>query len=217
MIGIFILLFIARSFIFDGVTTIITGSYSDETIKALAKILRNPASVTLLFALPANFLFTFAAFFGEEYGWRYYLQPVMQKRFGLRKGVLLLGLVWAVWHLPVDFMYYTVEDGPVMFLVQIITCVSLSIFLGYAYMRTQNIWVPVAMHYLNNNLAVILSGGGADALQNQHVPVSDIPVMLAGALVYAVFIFASVYREKTEGGSIYDRQQEGTDPEDREH
>lgn len=56
----------------------------------------------LLGLLPLNFVFGYIAFFGEEYGWRYYLQPFLQKRFGLRKGVLLLGLVWGIWHLPLD-------------------------------------------------------------------------------------------------------------------
>ena len=46
-------------------------------------------------------------FFGEEYGWRYYLQPVLQKRFGLRAGVIILGVVWGLWHIPDDlFRYY---------------------------------------------------------------------------------------------------------------
>ena len=29
--------------------------------------------------------------------WRYYLQPLLQKKFGLKGGVILLGCVWAVW------------------------------------------------------------------------------------------------------------------------
>ena len=41
-------------------------------------------------ALPINYFFVFIAFFGEEYGWRYYLQPVLQKRFGLRAGMSAL-------------------------------------------------------------------------------------------------------------------------------
>ena len=44
--------------------------------------------------LPLNFVLSFTAFFGEEYGWRYYLQPILQQKFGLRRGVIVLGLLW---------------------------------------------------------------------------------------------------------------------------
>jgi membrane protease YdiL (CAAX protease family) len=37
---------------------------------------------------------------GEEPGWRGYALPILQRRFGPVTGALVLGLVWAVWHLP---------------------------------------------------------------------------------------------------------------------
>ncbi len=40
----------------------------------------------------------------EEFGWRGYAQEPMQKIFGVVKGSLLIGLLWAVWHLPLWFI-----------------------------------------------------------------------------------------------------------------
>ena len=37
--------------------------------------------------------------FGEEYGWRGYLQTELFK-FGRVRGVLLVGVIWGVWHWP---------------------------------------------------------------------------------------------------------------------
>ncbi|WP_337955694.1 CPBP family glutamic-type intramembrane protease [Clostridium sp. AF02-29] len=51
---------------------------------------QNPVMWINIVALPINYFFVFIAFFGEEYGWRYYLQPVLQKRFGLRAGMSAL-------------------------------------------------------------------------------------------------------------------------------
>ena len=138
------------------------------------------------------------AFLGEEYGWRYYLQPLMQNRFGKRGGVLLLGLVWAVWHIGVDFMFYTDGYGLQAFAGQIVTCVVMAIFFGYAYMKAENIWVVVIMHYLNNNIAALLAGGGEEALQNQVINWKDIPVLAASSVVFALFIFMPLYNRKTE-------------------
>lgn len=56
-----------------------------------------------LLNLPISFLIGFLFYFGEEYGWRYFLQPVLQKRFGILGGTLLVGLIWEVWHAPIDW------------------------------------------------------------------------------------------------------------------
>lgn len=151
--------------------------------------------------LPVNFLLAFAAFFGEEYGWRYYLQPLLQKRFGLRLGVLVLGVVWGLWHLPVDFFYYTSPDmGLIMLISQIITCVTLGIFFAYAYMKTNNIWVPVILHFLNNNLApVIANTYSADVLENQEVTWGMIPVsILLNGVLFGLFLLAKEFRKNSE-------------------
>ncbi len=149
--------------------------------------------------LPLNFLLGYIAFFGEEYGWRYYLQPLLQKKFGLRKGVLILGVVWGLWHLPLDFFFYVTPDkGLIMTVNQIITCVCLGIFLGYVYMKTENIWAPVVIHFLNNNMVLVVSGEySADVMSDQSVSWGDIPIaLLVNGVLFGLFILAKQYREK---------------------
>lgn len=142
--------------------------------------------------LPINFFLVWIAFFGEEYGWRYYLQPLFQARFGIRKGVVVLGVIWGLWHLPVDFFYYSPDAGLVAAVAQQITCITLGIFFAYAYGKTRNIWVPVILHYLNNNLVPIISGNySADVLQNQHLTWGMLPMaLLVNGLFFIPFIFS---------------------------
>lgn len=49
------------------------------------------------------YIFTFTAL-GEEIGWRAYAHPRLQSRFSPFVSSLLLGLVWAFWHLPLFWM-----------------------------------------------------------------------------------------------------------------
>ena len=137
-----------------------------------------------------NLVLSALLFLGEEYGWRYYLQPIMQKKFGVTLGTILLGIVWGLWHAGADFMYYSKETGPQMLVVQVIACVSMGIFFAYAYMKTNNIWVPVLMHFFNNNLVSVLSGGDMlNSMQNKVVGWNMIPAYIIGYVVMWGFIF----------------------------
>ena len=169
-----------------------------EFFTEYAQLLKQPLFYASIVSLPFNYLMTIAAFFGEEYGWRYFLQPVMQKKFGMKAGVILLGIVWGLWHLPVDTMFYTKDSVPQMIVGQIITCVSIGIFFGFVYLKTNNIWICVAMHFLNNNLIPILSGAlSADVLQDQTVTwMQLLEILVIDLVVFCLFIFAREYKEK---------------------
>jgi len=194
----FVFLYVLRIYVSAFLTQLFVAPGMDLVADLNGMLLAPPVwigAATLLIAFPLSFI----AFLGEEYGWRYYFQPVLQKRFGLRAGVVILGILWGVWHLNIDFMFYTTTTGPQMFIGQLITCVSLAIFFGFVYMRTQNIWVIALMHFLNNNLAVLFSGGDAGVLQNQVIAWQQIPIMLVQSLVFAVFILAPIYARGARG------------------
>ncbi len=167
-------------------------------------IFEMPMTWMSLAAMPINFLLVFTAFFGEEYGWRYYLQPYLQKRFGLRGGVIVLGIMWGLWHLPVDFFYYSPDAGLVAAVSQQITCITLGIFFAWAYMKTQNIWVPVILHFLNNNLIPIISGTySADVLQNQAIAWADLfPALLLNGLIFGGFLLAKEFNPASRSSSV---------------
>lgn len=197
MVMLFIVLFFARNYLAVISSNILEGNGIGD-LSELNAMTFNLANWFNAAIVMINFPLTFIAFLGEEYGWRYYLQPVMQKKFGLRFGVILLGVVWGVWHTAADFMFYSTTSGPQLLVTQIITCVTMSIFFGYAYMKTQNIWAIAIMHFINNNFIVVFSGGDVNVLQNQSLTWSQIPVMLIRSLIFALFIFAPIYNKKKE-------------------
>ncbi|WP_312428938.1 CPBP family intramembrane glutamic endopeptidase [Lacrimispora sp.] len=166
-------------------------------MKTMFELIQKPVTWLMLITLPINYFLIFTAFFGEEYGWRYFLQPILQKKFGMVRGVLVLGIAWGVWHLPINFFYYSSPSvGLISLTGQLITCVTLGIFYGWAYLKTDNIWTVVILHFINNNLVPIISGNYTeDVLQNQDVTWNGVIVLLVvNTLLFAGVIFTSYYK-----------------------
>jgi membrane protease YdiL (CAAX protease family) len=91
--------------------------------------------------------------FGEEYGWRGYLQTELI-RLGRIKGVFLVGVIWGVWHAPVILMGYNYPDQPVLgVLLMTVFCIFLAFYLAYAMFKSQGFWTAVYLHGLNNGIA----------------------------------------------------------------
>jgi membrane protease YdiL (CAAX protease family) len=95
--------------------------------------------------------------FGEEYGWRGYLQSELLK-VGRIRGVLLLGVIWGLWHAPVILMGYNYPGYPVLgvFLMTGYT-VGLSVVLGYAVLKSGSVILAAFLHALNNQTQSFLS------------------------------------------------------------
>lgn len=205
LIFLFVVLYLLRNIgplMLDGVIRGNLNVYLSE----YAALVKNPMFTLSVISLFINYPLTIIAFLGEEYGWRYFLMPIMQKKFGMKLGVILLGIVWGLWHLPVDTMFYTNDSVPQMIVGQMITCVFIGIFFGYAYLKTNNIWVPVAMHFLNNNLIPIITGTfTADVMQNQHIEwLYLIEVFVLDFIFFGLFIFAKEYRGRKKAKEAID-------------
>ena len=88
--------------------------------------------------------------FGEEYGWRGFLQSELIK-LGRVRGILLLGVIWGIWHWPIIWMGYNYPGQPVLgSVLMVIYCVILSYFLAYAVFKSQGLWTAAYLHALTN-------------------------------------------------------------------
>ena len=172
----------------------------NDQIQTMTEIILKPVTWLMLITLPINYFLVFTAFLGEEYGWRYFLQPILQKKFGMVRGILILGVAWGLWHLPINFFYYSSPSvGLISLTGQLITCVTLGIFYGWAYLKTDNIWTVVILHFVNNNLVPIITGNyTSEVLQNQDITWNGVILLLVvNTLLFAGVIFTSYYRDNT--------------------
>jgi membrane protease YdiL (CAAX protease family) len=88
--------------------------------------------------------------FGEEYGWRGYLQSELFK-MGRVKGVLLLGVIWGAWHWPIILMGYNYPGHPLLgVLLMTLWTTGLAVVLGFAVLKTGSVILAAFLHGLNN-------------------------------------------------------------------
>jgi membrane protease YdiL (CAAX protease family) len=72
---------------------------------------------------------------GEEIGWRGYALPRLAERVGLARASLLLGVIWAGWHLPVFFIPGLDQFGQ-SFPVYLLQVTALSVAFAWLYGHT---------------------------------------------------------------------------------
>ncbi len=96
--------------------------------------------------------------FGEEYGWRGYLQSQLI-RLGKKRGVLLLGLIWGAWHWPVIWMGHNYPGHPVEgTILMTIFMVLLAFVIGHAVLKTGSVWLAAFMHGILDQTASFFAG-----------------------------------------------------------
>lgn len=88
---------------------------------------------------------------GEEIAWRGYLQPRFVNRYGLGRGVLLLGLVWGAFHFHFDFVggssWRWVSNRA---LIRIVGTVALSYPLAWLAIRSRSVLPATLFHAAHN-------------------------------------------------------------------
>jgi membrane protease YdiL (CAAX protease family) len=105
-----------------------------------------------------NTILGFMLFFGEEYGWRGYLQGELVK-LGKVRGLLLVGVIWGVWHTPIIVMGHNYPGHPLAGSALMVLCtIVLSFLFGFAVLKSGSIWLAAFLHGVNNSVIPLLFG-----------------------------------------------------------
>jgi membrane protease YdiL (CAAX protease family) len=96
----------------------------------------------------------------EEPGWRGTAYPRLRASLGRRQAGLLLGVVWAVWHLPLFFIPGTLQAtfGLISWsgLLFVLSVIPMALLTGYAYERA-GVAASIAVHFGVNTTIALLS------------------------------------------------------------
>jgi membrane protease YdiL (CAAX protease family) len=87
---------------------------------------------------------------GEEIGWRGYALPRLAGRVGLGWASVIVGAVWAAWHLPLFFLPEADTFGQ-SFVAYLLVVSALSVAMAWLFWRTGSLLVTMLMHAAINN------------------------------------------------------------------
>jgi membrane protease YdiL (CAAX protease family) len=135
----------------------------DQTLSGLAPAVPHRLGSAAAYLIPLQSLiaapFLAPILFGEEFGWRGYLQL---RLFPSRPthAAIATGIIWGLWHLPIILRGYEFPGDPlVATAVFCVSTVMFSVIFGWLKRRSGSIWVSSLAHSATNVI-----GGSLTAL-----------------------------------------------------
>lgn len=158
----------------------------DPAVLAVIQILS-----AVVFAPAINSLFTF----GEEFGWRAYLQPRLMP-LGGRRALVTTGVIWGVWHWPIIAMGHNYGlDYPghpwLGMLAMVWFSVVVGTVIGWLAILGRGVWPAVIAHGSVNataGLGLIFSSGNPNPL------LGPLPVGIVGGVAWSIVAIFILWR-----------------------
>lgn len=129
---------------------------------------------------------------GEEIAWRGYLQEKLIKKFGGLKGLLLLGLIWGIWHLPISLQGHNLPNNPILesLVTTPLMCIALTLIIGYYGLNNKSIFIGLILHTSNNHF------GGTFLYLTETYNEFTHAMVFSIVYVLIIIVFSYLYRKK---------------------
>ena len=152
------------------------------------------------FAFSAEMTLSYAIillFFGpipEEMGWRGVAFPKLQDRFGFNSATMILGFMWAIWHLPLFFIegtyQYLLGLGSSLFWSFMFGIFFTTFIYSFIYNKTnRSILAVILFHFMDN-----LSGEAFIITDNALI----ISTLLRGIIAFYIFNYQKTIANMSE-------------------
>lgn len=116
--------------------------------------LEEPLSFGISFIIIATLGFFIGAIhaLGEEIGWRGFFVPELSKIASYSKTSFIVGIIWAVWHIPGIFFIGYNSGTPLWYAIPCFTLMigAWSFILTWLRLKSGSLWTAVIMHASHN-------------------------------------------------------------------
>ena len=149
--------------IFEHFRSILPAGKLQQMEKQTASLPFHPFWLALLQGLIAGITINAVAGFGEELGWRGFLQKELSC-MGFWKSSILIGLIWGIWHAPIILQGHNYPQHPITgVFMMVILCVLLAPIFSYIRLKANSVIAAAIFHGTLNATAglplVVIKGG----------------------------------------------------------
>lgn len=150
--------------------------------------------------------------FGEEFGWRGYMNQKMEPLLGTTGTIIVGGILWGLWHAPLTVAGHNFgtdyKGYPYIgILCMCVSCTSMGVFLMWFTKKTGSVYPAAIFHAMNNFGGAVagqlfISGVPEDTvLTIPQQMIMETPVYIAAA-VLLLFMLRDVNNTKLIGRSV---------------
>jgi membrane protease YdiL (CAAX protease family) len=114
-----------------------------------------------LLAIVGSILGNMIMLLGEEYGWRGYLLPELTKNLGKLKATMVVGIVWALYHVPSVYLMAKMagmSNALLLCVIQAAVVFAFSFPFSYCYYLSDNLIPVLLMHSIWNEVNAAVLG-----------------------------------------------------------
>ena len=202
--------FLTEFLIMVMIVIIINCTHGNWKFEALAKASLPDLISELLLMLAMPLSYIALPCFGEEFGWRGYLNPKLEQLTGTCGAVIIGGIIWGLWHAPLVAAGYNFGTGhPALnVLLMCISCVFVNAVLFWLTKKTDSVFPAVLLHSIMDlNLQTFairyfISGVSEETLQKTTALQGGllgmvIPYAIIGTVFFVLLIRGRQRAEKT--------------------
>jgi membrane protease YdiL (CAAX protease family) len=105
----------------------------------------------------AGMVMSLAFALGEEIGWRGFLAPRLIDALGFKRGALLTGTIWTLWHLPLIFFADYSNATPWWYAVSCfaVLMLSMSVIMAWLRLTSGSLWTAALFHASHNQFVQV--------------------------------------------------------------
>jgi uncharacterized protein len=138
---------------------------------------------------------------GEEFGWRSFAQPRLQRRYGALKASILIGIVWGTFHLWILPICHCLSLTDII-VTQYLRLIATAIIYAWIYNSTKGSLFLVMVAHAAHNITVDLMpmvGGSAVIVAWSYVAVAIVVVLLTDPRTLTRYNSRNVPDQRTFG------------------
>lgn len=190
-------------------TTLIYGHWDFHEMLERQSLSDYFGSILLMFAMAPLFAWNT---FGEEFGWRAYMNQKMEPLLGTTGTVIVGGIIWGVWHAPLTIEGHNFGTDywgfPWLGIVGMsIFCMVMGVFLMWLTKKSGSIFPAAIMHACNNagipQMNTFFISGVGDLEKYDHTIPKSLICMIPYIILAAIFtVFMTRDRKKQKAAAI---------------